>query len=432
MTEGGGMSVDAKAARVVDLSVQILETVQAMVTGKREEAEKDYLHLMDRVRDLFRRKVRFEATPGETRDLMAEVLFSRLRKGYAEFFDRARFDRDPMKAAEFLLGGVLSAAAIADFGRVVDKVLTEEAVPDFDFAGRSAFITLEELLQLLSAGKHSGVLLLEDQKDRLDLWMRNGSVAFIDPHRLKQRLIHGQGQTKWREIPKDLHEIVNEARTVEGRPILLSLLEQGFLKEGEIKTQLRTTGAEWVYDFLQDTKDCAFRYTAQAELPDFVTKFDAGLPVMPLLLEGHKRIDDWKRIQRVFPDMDQEIVPSPDLFARIAEMCLDAIEIKVLSLLDGKKSFRTIQAAVGLDDFNLGMMLVRFACEGILEPPGGPESLFEDAEGMSAEESLVAAAEALDVNESLEAIPDSLDAVFGNEEEGFGLGYLKAARKKGN
>ncbi len=422
------LDAGSKEGRIVDLSVQILETVEKMVTGTSEEAEKDYEHLLERVRDLFQRKVRFESTPGETRDLLAEVLFSRLRKGYAEFYARARLDHDPTKAAEFLLGNVLAASAIAEFGRIVDRVLTEEAVPDFDFAGRSGFITLDELLQLLGAGKHTGRLVLEKPSRRLDLWLKDGLIAFVDPLRLNQRLIHGKGQTKWREIPQELYDEANELRTAEDRPIFLTLVERGFLKEDEVKTQQRTTGADWIYDFLMAPKDCAFRYTACNEVPDYVVRFHAGLPVMPILLEGHKRIDDWKRIQRVFPDLDEAIEPAPDLLARIAETSLDAVEIKVLSLLDGKNGFRAIQEAVGLDDFNLGMMLVRFASDGILIPPGGPDSLFEDSD-LSLEESLEAAAQALDVNESLESIPESLDAVFGEDEEGFGLGYLRAARK---
>jgi hypothetical protein len=148
---------------------------------------------------------------------------------------------------------------------------------------------------------------------------------------------------------------------------------------------------------------------------------------MPVLLEGHKRIDDWRRIQRVFPDLDRPIQPTEDMFSRIAEMSLDVVEIKSLTLVDGTNSFRDIANATGLNNFDLGMLLVAFARDGVIVPPGGQESLFDDY--LSSHESIEAAADALDANETLESIPESLDEFFGSDDEGFGLGLTKAARK---
>ncbi len=419
---------DSVEAEIVDLSAHVLETVRSVLGSNAEEAAEDFRHLLGRIRKLIQRKASFEASKGETRDLLAEVLFSRLSRSFRTFYKNAEVGGDPLRAAEFLLGSVLTGAALSDFANVMDRVITEEVVPDYHLAGRADFISLEELLQLLSAGKHTGVLTLESKRQKLDLHFLDGLIAFIDPQRLDRRVLPGKRPGSWREVSEELCDRVNEGRTARGKPILLGLLEEGFLKPETVKTYLRSFGAELIYEFLLDPDDCAFRYKAIKEIPDFVQEHHAGLPVMPVLLEGHKRIDDWRRIRRVFPDLHEQIVPAPDLFRRIAELPLAPIELKVLSLLTGKTSFMDVQAGVGLSRFDLGLMLVHFASDGILEPPGGKDSLFDDA--MSAEESLEAATEALEMIESMDSIPDSLDAVFGEEEEGFGLGYVKAARKE--
>ena len=108
-------------------------------------------------------------------------------------------------------------------------------------------------------------------------------------------------------------------------------------------------------------------------------------------------------------------------------MSLSVIEIKVLTLVNGENNFLSIRDTIGLNSFDLGQMLLSFAEQGVLCPPGGLASLGE--EGLSVDQSLEEAVQALDANESLDAIPDSLDRVFGEEEDGFGLGYVKAARK---
>ncbi len=418
---------DSVEAEIVDLSAHVLETVRSVLGSDAEEAAGDFRHLLGRIRKLIQRKASFEASKGETRDLLAEVLFSRLSRSFRTFYQNAEVGGDPLRAAEFLLGSVLTGAALSDFANVMDRVITEEVVPDYHLAGRADFISLEELFQLLSAGKHTGMLTLESKRQKLDLHFLDGLIAFIDPQRLDRRVLPGKRPGSWREVSEELCDRVNEGRTARGLPILLGLLEEGFLKPETVKTYLRSFGAELIYEFLLDPDDCAFRYKAITEIPDFVQEHHAGLPVMPVLLEGHKRIDDWRRIRRVFPDLHEQIVPAPDLFRKIAELPLAPIELKVLSLLTGKTSFVDVQAGVGLSRFDLGLMLVHFASDGILEPPGGKESLFDDA--MSTEESLEAATEALEMIESMDSIPDSLDAVFGDEEEGFGLGYVKAARK---
>ena len=423
------ISADSNSAKVVDLSTRILETVKSMVSGSQRETEADFGHLLDRVKDLFCRRHSLTAQGGETKDMLTEVLFGRVTRGFTEFYENADISGDPRKAAEFLLGTVLTGAALAEFAHVIDSVLMEEGAPkDFHLAGRADFISMDELLQLLAAGKHTGQLSLQNPEARLDIWFKDGLIAFIDPHCLNQRLIPGRGLTRWREIPQDLLNEANEIRSTEGTPVLLTLHERGFLKADELTEQLRNLGFEKIFGYLQDGKHCAFGYTATEDLPSYVTDYHCGMPVTPLLLEGHKRIDDWRRILRVFPELDAPILPTEDMFMKIGQLSLDVVEIKALTLVDGMNSFRDIAGQTGLNNFDLGMMLCAFARDGVIVPPGGREALFEEEE-LSLEESMDAAALALDANEAMDSIPDSLDQVFGTDDDGFGLGFTKAARE---
>ncbi len=431
MAEIEDIQSSSTEAKIVDLSARILETVKSMLDVREGQAEKDFEHLLARVKDLFARRHSLTAPGGETKDMLVEVLFGRVTRGFGRFYDNARIMGDPQKAAEFLLGTVLTGAALAEFAHVIDRVLMEEgAAKDYHLAGRADFISLDELLQLLAAGKHTGLLSLHSPQSRLDIFFKDGQIAFVDPHSLKQRMIAGRGLNRWREIPQDLLNEANEIRSTHRVPVLLTLRERGFFAEAGFGEQLRRIGTELIYTYFQDGKNCAFGYEAMDTLPDFVEENRSNIAIMPLLLEGHKRIDDWRRIRRVFPDLDEPIQPTENMIQCLGTLSLDVVEIKALTLVNGHNSFVDIVSATGLNSFDLGMMLVGFAREGVIIPPGGEDSLFD--ENLSFEESIEAASEALDAAEALEAIPESLDSVFGPDEDGFGLSFTKAARKEGD
>jgi Domain of unknown function (DUF4388) len=416
----------------VDLPSQIVDSMDNLSDGHVGDESKDFEHLLRRVRELVDRRAAQINTKGETLDLLREVLFGRLNKGFQEFIQSGELVGDARKKADFFVGSILSGTVLDEIALILDRVLGDAAMPhDYHLAGRVDFIRLHELLQLLSSGKHTGRLMVERPAGTVDLYMLNGSIGFVDPHEFTQRMIRGKGLSPWREIPEKLSAEANRVRLEQGTPILLNLKVRGYFKEEEFKNQLRAIGSELIYDLLMRSENMSFSYKALEEMPEWVTRYNAALPIMPLMLEGHKRIDDWRVIAKAFPDLEEPIMPAPDLFTQIAEMSLGVVEIKVLTLVNGESTFNDIRRAVGLNLYDLGVMLLHFAQEGIIEPPGGKDSLDR---ALTAEESMEAVEEALMVNEALEAIPDSLDAVFGegDDGQGFGLGYLEAAREEGD
>jgi hypothetical protein len=119
-----------------------------------------------------------------------------------------------------VLGNLLTGAALADFARVFDQAVLETAVPrDFHLAGRADFISMDELLQLLSAGKHTGLLNVERADTQLDIYLGKGTVAFVDPHWLMQRLFRDPTQMAgFREVAQDSLDLANAAERPKASP----------------------------------------------------------------------------------------------------------------------------------------------------------------------------------------------------------------------
>ena len=82
--------------------------MQRLVDGDVGGAESDMDHLVERVQGLVDRKLRMEGTKTDTRDLLGELLFTRLRRGMQQL---ARDDegRSAARAAEWVMGALFLA-----------------------------------------------------------------------------------------------------------------------------------------------------------------------------------------------------------------------------------------------------------------------------------------------------------------------------------
>jgi hypothetical protein len=194
--------------------------------------------------------------------------------------------------------------------------------------------------------------------------------------------------------------------------MFLALRELGFFKAEEVRDMMRRLGEEVVHDFIREQSSCAFFYRRFTELPAHVREFNLRLGVTPILLEASKQLDDWQTIVKAFPDPDAPVQPVPDMFAKIAGLDLAVMEIKMLTQVNGENSPRQIAPIMGLPLKDVYSILVRFARAGVVEAPGGLESLPEET--LDSEESMRVAFDALDANDDKSAIGSAIGKVLGD------------------
>lgn len=396
------------------LKQQICCLVDSLVAKDEERYESDFVLLLARVQELVDRKQRCEGTKTDTRDLLGELLFSRLRRGMRLFL-QSEDEVAELRAAEWVMGALFSITTLSEFAQAFDQALIKNsgASRDFSFAGRTDFISVEEVMQMLSSGKHVGCLTLEKADNRLDIYLKDGRVVFLDSHHVVRRVMPGGDAMRHREIPEAAVTAAESARAKTGKPALLALFEAGHFKKDELREVMRLFGKEVLFDFMRERDTYAFFYRRLDQLPDYCEQHDLRLGVTSMLLEGSKRLDDWKQMLLVFPDPDQPIEPRADMFARMGDAALGVVEIKLLSQINGELTPRGLVHVLGLPLHDIYQMLVRLAREGIIAPPGGDEVLHGLT--MSVEESMQQAFAALDANDDKNNRKNLLDKVLGDE-----------------
>ncbi|HEB54357.1 MAG TPA: DUF4388 domain-containing protein, partial [bacterium] len=316
-----------------------------------------------------------EGTKTDTRDFLGELLFTRMRRGM-HLFLRSEDEVTAQRAAEWVMGVLFSVTTLSEFAKAFDQTLirANSGGQDFNFAGRTDFISVEEVMQMLAAGKHLGCLSLEKGDNRLDIYLKDGRIFFLDPHHLIRRVLPGDAMHH-REIPETAIAEAEARRANDGVPVILTLVDKGALGAEDVRELLRMFGKEVLFDFMREQEPYAFYYKKLEQLPEFATEHDLRLGVTSLLLEGSKLVDDWKQMLTVFPNPDAPLEPKADMFARMGDVALGVLEIKLLSQINGDTTPRSLVGALGLPLHEVYSLLLRLAKEGILSSEGDVDSL---------------------------------------------------------
>jgi len=415
MSEPGKTSESTDCTPIGDsLKTLINDLVDGLVAKDEERCESDFVHLLGRVRELVERKLRMEGTKTDTRDFVGELLFTRMRRGMHAFLKSSE-EKTSMRAAEWVMGMLFATTTLSEFAKAFDKALirSNTGTKDFNFAGRTDFLSVEEVVQMLAAGKHLGCLSLEKDDNRLDVYLKDGRIFFLDPHHMIRRVMPGDSM-RHREISESAIAAAETARAQDGKPVLISLQEQGVFRSEEMREVMKLFGKEVLFDFMRESEPYAFYYRKLPALPAFAEQNDLRLGVTSILLEGSKLLDDWKQMLLVFPDPNAPIEPKKDMFARMGDVALGVLEIKLLSHINGEMSPRGLSPLLGLPLSDIYQMLIKLSREGILSAPGDLGAL--ESIVLSVEESMQEAFAALDANDDKQQRRSAIDRVFGEAE----------------
>lgn len=226
-------------------------------------------------------------------------------------------------------------------------------------------IQLPEILQFLSMGKGSGILTLSRGGTEITLFVRNGKIvnsSSIERMRRLGELLVQRGILR----RSKLSEVLALQRTVESDKRLGQILvERDIVKEQTIREVLRLQLEEEIWNlFAWEEGDFKFEAAEPAKLGDAIVEID----IEPLILEGTRRQDEWKKIQKVLPDDMVILTPKKleDDFKR--ELKLSPGEWRVLAVVNGRFTIRALINRAAMGRFETFNILYGFVKKGILVP----------------------------------------------------------------
>ncbi len=227
---------------------------------------------------------------------------------------------------------------------------------------------------LLAQQGQTGTLRVLSESARVDLFFRKGVIDLAAAVGVAEEFLLGRFAVEAGDItPASLAEVLDARAKTVGKPPLFGrdLIMRGLLTEGQLKHAMRRQTSELTYETLRWSQG-TFHFRRAKNLPDIVEEASLGINIDTLLLEGFRRVDEWRLIERDIRNFDLVFVRDEDRIGRLPRGTLTRDEIAVLDAMSGKSTVRDVIRTLRLGSFDVSKILYRLLHTKLIRPRVDP------------------------------------------------------------
>jgi len=228
--------------------------------------------------------------------------------------------------------------------------------------GDIAAIPLAEVLQVLQMQRQTGVVRVSNQKSAVTIYLRQGLVDLVQSRGLAEEYRLGRYFIEKGAVARDeLEGILRDGN----REKLLgeSLVESGRVKPEEVQEALERQSSELIYDMLRWAYG-RFSFTREAFRPE-AEAARLGLSVAALVLEGFRRVDEWRLMESTI-HFDQVVYVDQAALDALGEGKLTRQEKLVLDAVNGARSVSQVIKESHVGSFDAIKILYQFLQSRVL------------------------------------------------------------------
>jgi DNA-binding response OmpR family regulator len=252
---------------------------------------------------------------------------------------------------------------IASLIRSQDEEAVQAAemyAPDAALAGDLAMISIADVLLLLQDRGYTGVVNLAHGRARMDVFLGQGRVDLAGAHGVADEFLLGRFLVGGGHLTQDTLEQVLDERKKSGSTELLGayLCARGVLTPAALhKAMIRQTSA-LVFESLRWGSG-RFTFRALVELPAPAREAALSLPVDGLILEGLRRVEEWRVIEQEIGDFDMTFVRNEDKLSSFGRGQLTREEAAIAELVNGKNTVRDLIQLSKMGSYDVTQILFR-------------------------------------------------------------------------
>jgi len=246
-----------------------------------------------------------------------------------------------------VLTGLLEEVASLDLAAVTGEILS----------GDLGSISIAEILQLLDQQRKTGALSLHHMAKRVTLFMRDGSLDFASYSGLPEAFLIGRYLADHGQIDRTrIEDYVQESQR-EGRALGEYLVKEQVLEPAALTEALKRQTSELLYEVVR-WRTGRFRFVERAE-SELSRQARLGLHTAGLVMEGFRRVDEWRLIEDSFDFSDVLFCDALAIANFRDQQGLTNEELRVLGAIDGEATVGEILDGLGGTSFENCKMLYR-------------------------------------------------------------------------
>jgi DNA-binding response OmpR family regulator len=233
--------------------------------------------------------------------------------------------------------------------------------PDAALSGDLAIISIADVLTLLQDQAQTGTLSLVQKEAQLEVSLRNGRIDFATARGVPEEFLLGRFIVESGQMTAGALSGFLEVRALypEGKGLLgADLINRGLITPAGLRQAMSLQTSALVFEGLRWGSG-RFRFDATQELPAPAREAALAIPVDSLIMEGLRRVDEWRLIEREIGDFEMVFVRDEEKLSSFGRGKLLRDEVAVLEFVNGKNSVRDIIALAKMGSFDVTKMLYR-------------------------------------------------------------------------
>jgi CheY-like chemotaxis protein len=280
-------------------------------------------------------------------------------------------------ATSFAVAEALSLSAEpADRGVAEARAFAAEGLL---LAGNLAAISLSQIIELLADQLHTGALrvLNTETGARIEIYFQAGRVDFAAAMGVAEEFLIGRFTVETGDVTAEaLTRVLEErARATTPPPLFgADLVARGLISQEALTLAMVRQTSELAYETLR-WRAGFFQFRHGGELPAVAREARLQLNVDRMLLEGYRRVDEWRVIEREIADLDEVFIRNENKIAELPRGTLTRDELGVLDEVDGRQSVREIVRKLRMGSFDVSKVFFRFSRARLIRRRVRPTSI---------------------------------------------------------
>jgi len=223
-----------------------------------------------------------------------------------------------------------------------------------------AVVSIADVLLLLQDRQHSGALRLQGKDASIEIWVNRGRIDFAGARGVADEFLLGHFLVRGGLVERaKLDQVLDDRRAVPGAGLLgADLCRRGLITEVGLRRAMAQQTTALVFEGLRWGKG-TFSFHPTVEPSPAAREASLGLPIDGLIMQGLRRVDEWRVIGHEIDNFDMVFVRNEDKIASFDEQRLLREEAAVLEIVNGKNTVRDLVRLSKLGSYDVTQALFR-------------------------------------------------------------------------